>query len=79
MTTQPKKEPIDLGINSTCDVCDKRFCICPERQFNGEWIKIKEPKDFIEKKLEQFREMFDNKAICSPTGLIEIKCFFRSA
>lgn len=36
-------------------------------------------KDFIEKKLEQFSEMFDNKAICSPTGLIEIKCFILTA
>ncbi len=37
--SEEKKEyKYDLGINSTCISCEKRFCICPERQTNGDWI-----------------------------------------
>ena len=32
-----KKEPIDLGVNSTCNHCEKRLCTCPERNADGGW------------------------------------------
>jgi len=49
-----KKKGIDMGINSICNVCDRRYCICPERQADRSWVS-KKPLAF-ELRLELTRE-----------------------
>ena len=45
-----QNEGIDMGESSTCNVCNKRYCTCPERQPNGSWVK---QDDFIEEKIDR--------------------------
>lgn len=47
-----KKEPIDLGQQCECGICGKRYCICLERQSDGNW-KSQKPPAKIEKNWEE--------------------------
>lgn len=42
--TIEQNEGVDMGINSTCIVCNKRYCTCPERQLDRSW-KTDQPKE----------------------------------
>lgn len=32
-----KHPSVDMGENSECSVCNRRFCICPERDIDKSW------------------------------------------
>ena len=51
MAEPTKKEKVDMGINGKCNVCNSRYCSCPERQPDQSWIPFKEVwKEIFEKK-----------------------------
>jgi len=39
---QKEENGIDMGINSICNVCNRRYCICPERQIDKSWKQNEE-------------------------------------
>lgn len=39
--TKESKEPVDLGVNVKCNVCDKRLCTCKDRLSSGGFKVLK--------------------------------------
>ncbi len=46
--SEDEKKIIDLGGDSTCTICHKRFCTCPERMMGGGW-EVKSNEDIPER------------------------------
>ncbi len=45
--TEKEKDMVvgfDLGIDATCETCNNRFCVCPERTSGGDWVEINKDK-----------------------------------
>ena len=63
----PERKPVFMGVNSTCNVCNLQYCICPERTENGDWTApCRNTPDTWEDKIEDLACINYNMYLGSP-------------